>query len=108
MRRKTQEDYKQSTRILKMNKSELVKAVAEKTGLTAVDTSKTLESFMDIVTERLAEQEDVTLLGFGTFKAKHRAEKQGRNPSTGVSITIAAKNVVQFKAGKGLTDKLNT
>jgi DNA-binding protein HU-beta len=75
--------------------------------LTGVDTTKTLEAFIAVVTERLAEQDDVTLLGFGTFKAKHRAEKQGRNPSTGVSITIAAKNVAQFKAGKGLTDKLN-
>jgi DNA-binding protein HU-beta len=90
-----------------MKKSELVKAVAEKKGLTGVDTTKTLEAFIAVVTERLAEQDDVTLLGFGTFKAKHRAEKQGRNPSTGVSITIAAKNVAQFKAGKGLTDKLN-
>jgi DNA-binding protein HU-beta len=90
-----------------MNKSELIKAVTEKTGLTGVDTSKTIEAFIETVTERLIEQESVALLGFGTFNAKLRAEKQGRNPSTGESITIAAKNVVQFKAGKGLTDKLN-
>jgi len=90
-----------------MNKSELVKAVAEKTGMTGTDTSKTLEAFMDVVGERLSQQEDVALIGFGTFKAKHRPESQGRNPSTGASITIAAKNVAQFKPGKGLTDKLN-
>jgi len=90
-----------------MKKSVLVSLLAEKTGLTCLETKKTLDAFMEFVGEQLREKEDVALIGFGTFKSRYRPEKQGRNPSTGETITIAAKNVAYFKAGKGLTDKLN-
>ena len=52
--------------------------------------------------------EDVSLVGFGTFKVSHRAEREGRNPATGESMTIKASNVVGFKSGKDLKEAVNT
>ncbi|MCM1034379.1 MAG: HU family DNA-binding protein [Paludibacter sp.] len=89
-----------------MNKVELVAAMATEAGLTKVDAQKALEAGIKTISEALAKGDSVQLLGFGTFAVAERAERTGINPQTKQTITIAAKKVVKFKAGKALTDKL--
>lgn len=89
-----------------MNKEMLITAIAEKTEMTKVQSEKTLTAFMDIVKEELVKGEKVQLVGFGTFEVTERAERQGRNPQTGQSITIAASKSPKFKAGKVLKDAI--
>ncbi|NTV92207.1 MAG: HU family DNA-binding protein [Chlorobiaceae bacterium] len=85
-----------------MSKAELVEKIASQAGLTKVDAERAVNAFMNVVTASLKEGEDVTLVGFGTFTTGERAERQGRNPQNGETITIAAKKVVKFKPGKAL------
>ncbi|ETS31379.1 bacterial nucleoid protein HU alpha subunit [Photorhabdus khanii NC19] len=85
-----------------MNKTELVDAIAESADLTKAQAKAALESTLNAITESLKEGDSVQLVGFGTFKVNHRAERTGRNPQTGKEITIAAANVPAFSAGKGL------
>ena len=86
-----------------MNKAELIDAMAEKAGLTKVQTRAALEAFMETVGETLKEGERISLVGFGTFSVARRAERKGRNPQTKKEIIIPAKNVVKFKAGSDLS-----
>ena len=95
------------TRRIKMNKSELVAAMAEKTGLTKKDTEKTLKAFEETVTEELTAGGRVQLVGFGTFEVTQRAEREGRNPKTEEKIIIPATKAPKFKAGKALKDYVN-
>ena len=88
----------------KMNKTELISAMSEKSELTKVDTEKSLKAFIDTVTEELKNGGKVQLVGFGTFEVGERAERQGRNPKTGETITIPASKSPKFKAGKALKD----
>ena len=90
-----------------MNKNELITAMSEKSELTKVDTEKALKTFIDTVTEELKNGGKVQLVGFGTFEVVERAERQGRNPKTGESITIPASKSPKFKAGKALKDIVN-
>lgn len=90
-----------------MNKSELVTAMVEKTGLTKKDTEKALKAFEETVTEELAAGGRVQLVGFGTFEVTQRAEREGRNPKTEEKIIIPATNAPKFKAGKALKDSVN-
>lgn len=90
-----------------MNKTELVAAIAEKSGLTKDQTSKALNAFEATVSETLKSGGEVALVGFGTFKVSPRTERNGRNPKTGETIIIPAANVPTFKAGKGLKDAVN-
>jgi DNA-binding protein HU-beta len=90
-----------------MNKSELVTAIAEKTELSKKDSEKALKAFVDVVTEELTKGEKVQLVGFGTFEVADRPERQGRNPQTKETITIAASKAPKFKAGKALKDMVN-
>ena len=90
-----------------MNKVELVAAIAEKRELTKVDTEKALKAFIDTLTEELKNGGKVQLVGFGTFEVAERAERQGRNPKTGETITIPASKSPKFKAGKALKDIVN-
>lgn len=85
-----------------MNKAQLIDAIAEKTGLTKADSKKAIEGFMDVVSETLKSDDKVALVGFGTFSVSERAERQGRNPQTGATITIPSKKVVKFKAAAEL------
>ncbi|MBQ0074193.1 MAG: HU family DNA-binding protein [Prevotella sp.] len=85
-----------------MNKTELVKKIAEKAGLSQADSKKALEATLESVKEALAANESVSLIGFGTFSATERPARQGKNPRTGEVIQIAAKKVAKFKAGAGL------
>jgi len=90
-----------------MNKSELISAVAEKTGLTKADTTKTLAGILDTISGTLSEGENVTLIGFGTFAVSNLAARKGRNPQTGKAIDIPARKKPAFKAGKLLKELVN-
>ena len=90
-----------------MNKSELVAAMVEKTGLTKKDTEKAIKAFEEAVTEELTAGGKVQLVGFGTFDVTHRAAREGRNPKTEEKIMIAATKAPKFKAGKALKDSVN-
>ncbi len=87
-----------------MNKTELVELVAEKAGLTKKDSEKALAAVLEGITDTLAKGEKVQLVGFGTFEVRSRKEREGRNPSTGETIKIAAQKVPAFKAGKALKE----
>lgn len=89
-----------------MSKAELVEQIAEQTGMTKAEAERAVNAFINVVTSTLKGGEDVTLVGFGTFTTGDRAERQGRNPQTGETITIAAKKVVKFKPGKALKDEV--
>ena len=90
-----------------MNKTELVAAIAERTELSKKDSEKVLKAFVDVVTEELTKGEKVQLVGFGTFEVSERAAREGRNPQTGKTMTIAASKAPKFKAGKALKDAVN-
>lgn len=90
-----------------MNKAELVKAIADETGLTQKDIEKTLNSFVNQVSKALSKKDKVQLVGFGTFETRERASRTGRNPQTGKEIKIKASTVPAFKAGKTLKEKVN-
>lgn len=85
-----------------MNKTELIKAMAEKTGMTKIDTKKALNSFMEVLHDEMKKGEKLALVGFGTFSVSERKAHKGKNPRTGKVIKIAAKKSVKFKAGAGL------
>jgi DNA-binding protein HU-beta len=87
-----------------MNKTELVKAVAERAELTQKDAAKVLDALFDTITQTLAKEEKIQLIGFGTFEVRERAARKGRNPQTGEEIDIAASKVPAFKAGKELKE----
>ncbi|MDC9593553.1 nucleoid-associated protein HU-alpha [Xenorhabdus sp. IM139775] len=87
-----------------MNKTELVDAIAAGADLTKTQAKAALESTLNAITESLKNGDAVQLVGFGTFKVNHRAERTGRNPQTGNEIKIAAANVPAFSAGKALKD----
>jgi DNA-binding protein HU-beta len=90
-----------------MNKSELIEAIAESAELTKSDAGRALDAVIEAVTEALKNGDTVTLVGFGSFGVKERAERQGRNPQTGDTITIKAAKIPSFKAGKALKDAVN-
>ena len=87
-----------------MNKSELIDAMASKTGLKKKDIGACIEAFTSTVTETLAKGDNVALIGFGAFSTSKRAAREGRNPSTGAVIQISASTVAKFKVGKALKD----
>lgn len=90
-----------------MNKSQLIDAVAKKTGLTKAQTGKALEAFTDVIEGTLKVGDKVQLVGFGTFEAKNRPARIGRNPKTKEEIKIAASVAPTFKAGKAFKNILN-
>jgi DNA-binding protein HU-beta len=87
-----------------MNKTELVAAIAEKSGLSKKDSEAALSATIEAVTEALKTGDKIALVGFGTFEVRERAARVGKNPATGESIDIAACKVPAFKAGKALKD----
>ena len=82
-----------------MNKTELIDALAGKSGLTKADAGRAVDGVMEIISEALGKGESVTLVGFGTFKPAQRAAREGKNPKTGEKIKIAATTVPKFSAG---------
>lgn len=87
-----------------MRKPELAAAIAEKADLTKEKASEVITVITDQIAKTLSAGDSVSLIGFGTFEVRQRAERQGKNPQTGAPITIAAAKVPAFKAGKGLKD----
>lgn len=90
-----------------MNKNELISAVAETSGLTKKDTEKVITAFMTTVKETVAKKEKVQLIGFGTFEARDRAARIGKNPQTKAEMKIPAATVPAFKAGKAFKETVN-
>lgn len=90
-----------------MNKGELVASVAESTGLSKSAVAQVLDATLASIGGALKEGSEVAIVGFGTWKKKTRAARKGRNPQTGATISIGAKNTVTFTAGKGLKDQVN-
>ena len=90
-----------------MNKNDLVDAVAERTGLARSDAARAIEAVLGAVTDALKAGDTVALSGFGSFVAKTRAARTGRNPRTGEALAIPASRAPAFKAGKALKDALN-
>ena len=90
-----------------MNKSDLVAAMAEKAEMSKKDAEKALKAFEEVVTNELAQNGKVQLVGFGTFEVVERAAREGRNPQTGETMPITASKAPRFKAGKALKDAIN-
>lgn len=90
-----------------MSKTELVAAIAEKTGLTKKDSEAAVNAFIGTVTEQLKKGEKVQLIGFGTFEVSERAEHDAINPATKEKIHVPKKNAVRFSAGKALKAAVN-
>lgn len=90
-----------------MNKTELVAAIAEKAQITKKDADAALKAFTDVVSDELKNGEKIQLVGFGTFEVSERPAREGRNPRTGETMTIAASKQPKFKPGKALKDAIN-
>ena len=90
-----------------MNKTELIAAVAEKAEISKKDAEKAVKAFTDVVYEELVNGGKIQLVGFGTFEVSERPEREGRNPRTGETMTIAATKTPKFKVGKALKDMVN-
>lgn len=89
-----------------MNRNELVSAMAEKAGVSKKDADNLLKAFIDTVEEAVKADDKVQLVGFGTFEARERSERVGKNPRTGEALKIAACKVPAFKAGKAFKELL--
>ena len=89
-----------------MNKTELVAAAAEQTGMTKKDTEKALNAAFDVIASALSKGEKVQVSGFGIFEVKEREARMGRNPRTGAAMEIAASRTPTFKASTTLKDAL--
>lgn len=87
-----------------MNKAELIEAVSDKTGLTKKKTGNVVNTITKTIADTLSKGKKVTLIGFGTFQARQRKERKGINPQTKEVLTIPAKKVLKFKAGKELRE----
>ncbi|OVE34701.1 DNA-binding protein [Priestia aryabhattai] len=87
-----------------MNKTELVDAVATKSELTKQDSRKAVDALFETISNTLAKEEKIQLVGFGTFEIRERAERTGRNPQTGEQMTIPASKSPAFKPGKELKE----
>ena len=90
-----------------MNKSQLIDKIAAGADISKAAAGRSLDAFIEAVTEALKEGDSVALVGFGTFAVKERAARTGRNPQTGKPINIAAAKIPGFKAGKALKDAVN-
>ncbi|OEF98688.1 HU family DNA-binding protein [Desulfuribacillus alkaliarsenatis] len=90
-----------------MNKTELIAKVAEATELTKKDAGKAVDATLEAISQALASNDKVQLIGFGNFEVRERAARKGRNPQTGKEIEIPASKMPAFKAGKQLKDAVN-
>ena len=90
-----------------MNKHELVVAIAEKAEMSQASAEKALKALVEVTVAEVAKKGKVQLIGFGTFEARERAARTGKNPQTGKPIKIAAATVPAFKAGKFFKDAVN-
>lgn len=88
----------------KMNKSELVEAIAHGSGVTKADANRVLDTFMRTIIDTLTKGGEIVLPGFGSFSTGNRSARTGRNPQTGQTIQIKASRVAKFRAGKTLKE----
>ncbi len=89
-----------------MNKAALIDKLASKTGMTKKAASEALDTILETVVDALKRGEKVTITGFGTFEVRSRKARTGRNPQTGEEITIPARKVAAFRAGKALKESV--
>jgi DNA-binding protein HU-beta len=89
-----------------MNKGELIDAITEKTNFTKKEADAVLSAAIDTIIEAVASGDKVTVVGFGSFEKRDRQAREGRNPRTGESMTIAATSVPAFSAGKSFKEKV--
>lgn len=87
-----------------MNKSELIGVIAEKSGLSKVDSKKALDATLEAISDEVKKGGKVVLVGFGTFSLTERSARKGINPQTKEAIQIPAKKSAKFKPGSGLSD----
>lgn len=90
-----------------MNKEELVQEIAKKSKTTQKEVNEILNTLIEVVTKTVSKGKKVTLVGFGTFEARKRAARKGRNPQSGEEISIPAKTVPVFTAGKAFKEIVN-
>ena len=90
-----------------MNKKMLIDVVSEKLGTTKKDTGMYLDAIVEAIVETVAEGNELNISGLGKFSVTERAQREGRNPATGESITIAASKSPKFKASKTFKDAVN-
>ena len=90
-----------------MNKVELTKSVATRTGATQKDAAVYVDAVIESIKDGMIEDGKVQIVGFGTFEVTERAAREGRNPRTGEMMSIAASKAPKFKAGKALKDIVN-
>lgn len=90
-----------------MNKSELIKALAEETNISFDDASLVVNTFIDSMKTALVDGDRIEIRGFGSFKIKEYGGYSGRNPKTGDSVTVIPKRLPFFRAGKELKDFIN-
>lgn len=90
-----------------MNKAELIDAISSDASISKADAKRALDAFVNATSGALKKGDRISLVGFGSFSISKRAARTGRNPQTGKEIKIAAKNVVKFKAGSELANKVN-
>lgn len=90
-----------------MNKEELVQEIAKKAKVTQKDAGEVLSALVGTIQKAVSKGEKVTLVGFGTWEARKRAARMGRNPQTGKEIKISAKTVPAFSAGKKFKELVN-
>jgi DNA-binding protein HU-beta len=90
-----------------MTKTELLEALVQETGLTRKDGEAFLNAYINLTKGVLKKEEEIRLVGFGTFKVTERAARVGRNPQNGETLQIKAAKIPTFKAGKGFKDALN-
>lgn len=89
-----------------MRKDDLIKTIAESAGIQNAEASRALDAIVETISSELASGEKVQIPGLGTFEARPRSAREGRNPQTGASIQIAATTVPGFKAAKQLKDRV--
>lgn len=89
-----------------MRKPELAAAVAAKADLSKEQATRALNAMIEQITQALHREDSVTLVGFGTFLARHRGARMGKNPQTGEPVKIRASNTVSFKPGKALKEAI--
>ena len=89
------------------NKSDLVSAIADSSGLSKADAARALDAATGAISGELAKGRSVAITGFGSFLVRARAARSGRNPQTGATIQIKASNAPAFKAGKLLKESVN-
>jgi DNA-binding protein HU-beta len=90
-----------------VNKTELIEAIAASADLPKAAAGRALDAMIDAITTALKKDDQVVLVGFGTFAVKDRAARTGRNPQTGQPIEIAAAKIPSFRPGKALKDAVN-